>query len=124
MNRNERTQDRRAHWRVQTFLSCKIRLGDAVYEGFVLEVSSNGAFISSRCFPQKGSPISISLQLPDSGNTISLNGHVVRCVRGISDHGDIGRFALQFNRISPDSMRLIKSLSALSENRTPLRARH
>jgi hypothetical protein len=120
MKRNERTQDRRAHWRLQTFLSCKVRLGDDVYTGFVLEVSSNSAFISSRCVPQNGSPVSISLQLPDSANTLSLHGHVIRSVRGVSDHGDIGRFVLQFNRISPDSMLLIKKLSEMSEKRMPV----
>jgi hypothetical protein len=124
MRRNERTQDRRAHWRLQTFLSCSIRLGDDVYKGFVLEVSSNSAFISSRCVPQVGSPISISLQLPDSSAPLTLNGHVTRSVRGISDHGEIGRFALQLNRISPDSMLLIKNLSELMEKRKPAAARH
>jgi uncharacterized protein involved in type VI secretion and phage assembly len=109
---------------LQTFLSCSIRLGEDVHKGFVLEVSSNSAFISSRCVPQVGSPVSISLQLPDSSSTLTLNGHVTRSNRGISDHGEIGRFALQLNRISPDSMLLIKKLSELVEKRKPAAARH
>ena len=119
MKRNQSTQDRRAHWRLQTFLPCKIRVGDDIEKGFVLEVAANSAFVSSRFVPQVGSPVSISLQLPESSTTLSLHGHVVRSVRGISDHGEIGRFVLQLNRISPDSMLLIKKLSEMSESRTP-----
>ena len=122
MRRNQQTQDRRAHWRLQTFISCQVKQGEDVHNGFVLEVSSNSAFISSRCIPQNGSPVSISLQLPDSDRVLSLNGHVVRSARGISDHGEIGRFVLKFNRISPDSMQLIKTLSAMAENRAPVPA--
>jgi hypothetical protein len=124
MKRNIQTQDRRAHWRVQTFLACKIRMGDAAYKGFVLEVSSSSAFVSSSCVPQKGTPVSVSLQLPNSSETLLLHGHVVRSVRGISDHGEIGRFVLQFNRISPDSMLLIKKLSEISSAPAPVTAGH
>jgi len=114
-------QDRRAYWRLPTFLPCVLRLGEDSYSAFLLELSSNGAFLSSVCNPQRGCPVSISLEIPESGKKISLAGHVIRGTRGTSTHGEICRFAVRFNRVTPDSLQLIKTLSDQAEARTPVK---
>ena len=110
-------QDRRAFWRLPTFLPCVVRLGEDSYSAFLLEISSNGAFISSGCSPQTGCPVSIFLQVPESGKEIVLAGHVIRGIRGTSTHGEICRFAVRFNRVTPDSLQLIKILASQAEAR-------
>ncbi len=112
-------QDRRAYWRLPTFLPCVVRLGEDSYKAFLLEISSNGAYISSNCNPQRGCPVSVSLQVPESGKKIVFAGHVVRVIQGTSAHGEIHRFAVRLNRVTPESFQLVKTLAAHAEAGTP-----
>jgi hypothetical protein len=112
LKRGERIQDRRAFWRMPTFLSCEVRLGEATHAAFLLEISSRGAMVSSRCTPEKGGSITISLRVPELKKPISLAGNVIRTAQGVSDHGRICRSVVRFDRVSPDSMLLLKTLTS------------
>ena len=118
MKRGDRVQDRRAFWRMPTFLSCEVRLGTATYPAFLLEISSRGAMVSSRCTPERGGSITICLRIPEYKKTISLAGNIIRTAQGISDHGTICRSVVRFDRVSPDSMLLLKTLTSREDTLT------
>jgi hypothetical protein len=110
MARATSAQDRRAYSRLQAFMPCRVSSGGELHEGYILEASTRGAFISSRCLPPKGSAVTIIFEPPGSSETLSLHGTVMRSSRTFSEQKELGRFGVQFGRVSPESMKLIRTL--------------
>ena len=106
------SQDNRAHWRLQTFVTCHVHLGENTFSGLLHDISSRGVFVSSQCSPPKGSSITISVETPESGEIVRLEGQVVRIAAGMTELGEVSRFGVRLNRISAGSLQLLKSLMA------------
>ena len=105
-----RTQDSRAHSRIQTFLSCKIRLGETTYSGLLHDISYRGAFVSSSCIPASGESVAILVEVPELKQTLTLEGQVVRRSVGLSEIGEVSRFGVRLSHVSRDSLQLVKAL--------------
>jgi hypothetical protein len=113
LHRRERAmQDRRANCRIQASVPCEVRVGEGGPQpGHLLSISVAGAMISARCSPPKDTDVSIELVLPGSEERISLNGFVVRNSESGVGSRRTGYFGIQFNKISRESMLLLKALA-------------
>ncbi len=107
---NRVTQDRRKISRVPARLPCRFSIKGESHEATLLDLSLNGAFLSSKFLPPNGSGIRVTLQTPSLKNPLDLDATVIRgnCVN--SDHGSLSRFAIRFHSSSLDLMKLIQQL--------------
>lgn len=113
MGGNRQAQkDNRAHWRLETFLACDVRMGDKSYSGLLHDISLRGALVSSGCPAPNGGAVEISLRIPETGETVQLVGRVVRRATGMTEHGVTFRLGMRFENVSAGSVKLMKFLAA------------
>ncbi len=73
----------------------------------MIDISLNGAFLSSTFMPQIGDSVTLKLKLPPHKDSLELPGKVVRGAWAMSDHGKLGRFGLRFSHTPLDIVRFI-----------------
>jgi hypothetical protein len=76
----------------------------------ILEISFQGAQLSSKEMPATGETVSITLITPGSKDTLNLEGKVIRGVWGQLDHGPVGKFSVRFNNTPVRLLSLLGSL--------------
>ena len=103
-------RDQRNISRVCTRFSCHFTCDGVDHEAVVINLSINGALLSSKFMPPVGSRILLSLKLPKSKETLTLDAKVIRGGWGTSDHGAIGKFGLRFAFIPHELITLIPKI--------------
>ena len=107
--------DRRSHSRLQTYLVCDIESGQQAAQGTLLNASLGGILVSANQGWPVGSNLTVTLEVPGSGKTVSLYGHVIRVTRGSSKEGVNFQLGVRLNNVTPESMRLVKALASNKE---------
>jgi len=100
--------------RVPARLNCHFAYDGASYEGVIIDLSLNGAYIASKFLPPKDAYVTVNLMPPAAKNPIILEGKVIRGGSTVSDHGSLSRFGIRFNR---QSLELLNLLASLASNR-------
>jgi hypothetical protein len=78
----------------------------------MLDLSQEGAFLSSTFLPAQKSKIFITLQADCLKAPLSLKGTVMRGFSAMSDQGKVDQFGVEFENPPLDLIRLISTLSA------------
>ena len=107
--------DRRSHSRIETYLVCDLASGQQTARGTLLNASLGGILVSSNQGWPEGSSLTITLEVPGTGKSISLYGHIIRVARGSTKDGDNFQLGVRLNNVTPDSMRLVKALASEKE---------
>lgn len=101
------TQDRRQISRIGTRLSCQFLYEGVQHEAVALDISLNGALLSSKVVPPTGKSVTLSIKLPVAKDRTAIEGKVMRGVWGFSDHGQVGKFGIQFSHTPPEIFKFI-----------------
>lgn len=113
------TQDRRLLSRIPALIPCEITYDRVTRQAVIVDLSLNGAFISSKSLPPKDAPITVSLLSTHLKKPLLLDGKVARRGWGSSEEGQLGRFGVRFDRVSPELISLLRALIAKGDGRTP-----
>jgi hypothetical protein len=103
------TQDRRQISRIGTRLACSFLYEGVQHKAVALDISLNGALLSSKAVPATGKLVTLNIKLPLAKDKIEVQGKVMRRVWGFSDHGQVGKFGIQFSHTPPDIFKFIAS---------------
>jgi hypothetical protein len=82
------------------------------YEALMLDLSQEGAFLSSAFLPAPKTTIFLTLNADCLKKPLELKGTVLRGVSAMSEHGRVGQFGVEFENPSLDLIRLISAISA------------
>jgi hypothetical protein len=108
---NERfVQDRRRFSRLSALTDCEFTFKELPHKAVIVDLSLIGALLSSKFLPPRGSSVKILLQPPHLKEPLTLDGTVVRGGWGTSDQGEISRFAVQFDSLTADLIRVLNRL--------------
>jgi len=109
MSTQSRTmKDQRSVSRVAANLSCQFSFEGVLHDGYITNLSLNGAFLKSIFLPPEGGHLIITLKTPLLKNTLTLESEVVRTDCASTD--GVGAFAVRFSHNSLDLIELIKNL--------------
>jgi len=108
--RSRATQDRRKVSRVIARLNCSFTSGEKKYDGVIVNLSLQGAFISSKFLPPDGSTVTVELRPPSVKKPLSFQSTVLRGTWAMSEHGKMGRFGIRFDVSNPELMLLVAGL--------------
>ncbi len=117
--RSRVTQDRRLLSRIPALLPCEFTYDNVTRQAVIVDLSLNGAFLSSKSLPPKDAPITISLFSTHLKKPLLLAGKIARRGWGTSEEGNIGRFGVRFDRVSPELINLLRALISRGEGRNP-----
>ena len=109
---NRVVQDRRRFSRLSALLDCEFTFKELTHKAVIVDLSLNGALLSSKFLPPKGTTVKILLPSPQLKETLALDGTVVRGGWGMSDHGEKSRFSVQFDSLTPDLIKILNSLNS------------
>ena len=104
-------QDRRRLSRIGTNMKCQFRAGGRDYEAFMLDLSHEGTFLSSSFMPAAKSKVFLTISADFLKAPLELKGTVIRSNSAMSEHGQVGRFGVEFENPPLDLLRLISTLS-------------
>lgn len=104
--------DRRSSSRVVELLDCSFTYGDESHSAVIVDLSQNGAMLSSRCRVPIGDIIGINIPLEDVKKKLTVNGKVMRSTRVATDHGLRYRSVVQFGHTPLDLVILVAKLNA------------
>jgi hypothetical protein len=107
---NRVTQDRRSLSRMTALMQCTFTYDGVSHEAVVVNLSMGGAFLSSRFLPPKGASVEVTLQSRHLKHTLTLEARVVRGGWGTSERGELGRFGIQFIRLAPELIVVLRAL--------------
>jgi hypothetical protein len=107
---NKVVQDRRRFSRIIALMDCEFTFKELTHKAVVVDLSLNGALLSSKFLPPNGSSIKLLLKSPQSNKTFTLGGTVLRGGWGTSEHGEVSRFAVQIDSLAPDLVKVLNSL--------------
>ena len=107
--------DRRSHSRIPTYLVCDIESGQQTAQGTLLNASLGGILVASNHGWPVGSNLAVTLEIPGTGKSVSLYGHIIRVTRGSSKEGVNFQLGVRLNNVTPESMRLVKALANIKE---------
>jgi hypothetical protein len=108
--RSRATQDRRGISRLIARLDCEFIYEGVGHKAVLVDLSLRGAFLSSKYLPPKGGHVTVTLQPPHVKKTLTLDGKVIRGGWGMSEHGELSRFGIQFSHSPSDLIELIGKL--------------
>lgn len=91
-------------------LDCEFTFEQATHKAVIVDLSLNGAFLSSKFRPPEEGSIRICIQSKHLKNPLTMSATVVRGHWGMSEHGKHGRFGVRFSRIAPELIHLINAL--------------
>ena len=101
---------RRKTSRVSAKIDCQIRHDNNDYAARILDLSKDGALLSSTFMPAQKSLISITFHTEGMETPLTIEGTVTRTTAG--EQGEDGKFGVEFKTIPPEISRLINILSA------------
>jgi len=105
--------DRRRLSRISTQMKCRFVSDDKEYEAQVLDLSREGAFLSSDFIPALQSEVFVCLETDHPEIPLILKGTVTRRADSASSgYGEMVRFGVEFKNPTPGILRLIGGLSA------------
>lgn len=113
------TQDRRLLSRIPALLPCEVTYENVTRQAVIVDLSLNGAFISSKSLPPIDTPVTISLCSTCLKKPLLLFGKITRRGWGMSEEGSVGRFGVRFDRVSPELITLLRALVSKGEAPTP-----
>ncbi len=117
--RSRVTQDRRLLSRIPALLPCEFTYDKVTRQAVIVDLSLNGAFISSKSLPPEDAPVTISLFSTHLKKPLLLDGRIARRAWGTSEEGTIGRFGVRFDRVTPELISLLRALISEGEERNP-----
>jgi hypothetical protein len=117
--RSRVTQDRRFLSRIPALLPCEVTYDKVTRQAVVVDLSLNGAFISSKSLPPKDASVTISLFSTHLKKPLLLDGKIARRGWGTSEECKVGRFGVMFDRTSPELISLLRALISKGTERTP-----
>ncbi len=106
--------DRRSHSRIPGYLVCEIDSGQLTARGTLLNASLGGVLVSCNQGWPVGSDLTVTLEVPGTGKTVSLYGHIIRVTRGSTKDGANFQLGVRLNNVTPESMRLVKALASIT----------
>jgi hypothetical protein len=109
---NRVVQDRRRYSRLSALLDCEFTYKELTHKAVIVDLSLNGALLSSKFLPPKGSIVKILLRSPHLEEPLALDGTVIRGAWNMSDHGELSRFAVQFDGLTLDLVKILNSLQS------------
>ena len=112
------TQDRRMLSRIPALLPFEITYDKVTRQAVIVDLSLNGAYISSKSLPPKDAPVTVSLFSTYLKRPLLLDGRIARRGWGTSEEGNVGRFGVRFDRVSPELISLLRALIAKGEGHT------
>jgi len=98
--------------RVIARLDCQFTYNGVSHKGVVVDVSLKGALLSSVFLPPVNSEISIRIETSYLPEPLVLDGRIQRGNWGMTDHGKVGRFGVEFKSPSLALIKLINQLLA------------
>ena len=104
------SQDRRYSSRVIAKLDCSVEYGNESYDGVVVDLSPQGAFISAPILPPVNAEIRVRINSNHLMRELALKGKVLRGSEVMTDYGKRGRFAVYFDDTPLDLIILIGKL--------------
>ena len=107
---NRVTQDRRSLSRVTALMQCTFTYDGVSREAVVVNLSMGGAFLSSHFLPPKGGKLEVTFQSRHLKQPLTLEARVVRGGWGTSERGEISRFGIQFIRLAPELIAILRAL--------------
>ena len=105
------TQDKRKMSRLETHLDCHFKIEGTTYKAVILDLSFNGALLSSAYLPPAGSSVSVIIQSEHLKQPLILEGDVKRH-SNISGSIGLGRFGIEISSTPLDLKILITTLLA------------
>ena len=110
--RSRVAKDRRLISRVAALLECQFTFAGVNYEATIVDLSLQGAFLSSKFLPPNDSSVTVSLQTPHLKEKLVVEGKVIRGGWGMSELGELSRFGIRFSHSSLDLIELISRLNS------------
>jgi hypothetical protein len=101
---------RRKTSRVSTKIECGFRSGDNEYAARIIDLSSEGALISSAFIPAKTSKVFITPQADGLEAPMTIEGTVTHCKAPVE--GENGQFGVKFDNPTLELLQFISTLSA------------
>ncbi len=105
--------------RIPALLPCEFTYDKVTRQAVIVDLSLNGAFLSSKSLPPKDAPVTVSIFSTHLRKPLLLDGKIARRGWGTSEEGDIGRFGVRFDRVSPELISLLRALISKGEGRNP-----
>ena len=100
----------RANSRIKCCLLCKLCQGERSFPGYLLNLSLRGAEFSSRHPFAKNSSITISVRMPETEESILLEGTIVRVEGDTSDwHKEVYRCGVRLHSLPTNFLLLLKT---------------
>lgn len=109
---NRISQDRRKYMRVIARLDCQFAYNGVSHKGVVVDISLKGALLSSVFLPPVNGEVSIRIETPHLPEPLMMDGRVQRGNWGMTDHGKVGRFGVEFKSSPLALIKLINTLLA------------
>ena len=109
---NARVQDRRTNSRLESCVSCSFEWAGVAHDATLLDISLTGALLNSENIPPVGTEIVVVVGGAEMGRPVSIPARVVRGRWG--DRGKASRFAVRFNRVMTEVIRVISTLTSRS----------
>ena len=103
--------------RVIAYLNCEVTFDGVCHEGFVRDLSLNGAFLHANFVPPLGGAVLIKLAAPCLKNALVLKSKVVRTEVTWTERSRVNAFAIRFVHSSPELVELINKLAANSASK-------
>jgi hypothetical protein len=104
------TQDRRSLSRLIVPTKCSFTCEGRSWEAVVVNLSMGGAYLSSRFLPPKGALVEVTFQSRHLRQPLTLHARVIRGRWSTSDRGELSRFGVQFTRMAPELVALLRAL--------------
>jgi len=106
--------DRRRQSRISTQMKCRFRCDNKEYDAFILDLSKEGASISSTFRPPRQSEIFITVEADCLEEPLKLTGTVARSINVMAMFGrrTPNQFGVEFKNPPQGLLRLISALSS------------
>ena len=105
---------RRKASRISTQIECRFKFDDTDHVARILDLSKDGALLSSTFIPAQSGKVSITLQAEGLEKPLMFEGMVKRNAE--VEQGEEGQFGVEFETAIPELSQLIRALSADRHN--------
>ena len=105
------SQDQRRSSRIIALMDCEIAFGGAIHKAVIVNLSTNGALISSGSLPPEGAIISIRINHPNLKGPLQVEAQVLSGAWVLPTNSKAGRFRVRFSSNAPELLHLHYTLS-------------
>ena len=109
--RSRVNQDQRRSSRTIALIDCEIAFNGTVHKAVIVNLSMNGALISSKSLPPEGNTISIHIDSPHLKRRLMLEAQVLSGSWVSQTNERAGRFRVRFSSNPPELLHLHYTLS-------------